>query len=45
MSLKCDQTSSQRLVQIHDQVVGILNCDRNACRIGRSDPLAAALAA
>ena len=30
MSLKCDQTSAQRLVQIHDQVVGILNPDRNA---------------
>jgi hypothetical protein len=30
VSLKCDQTSAQRLVQIHDQVVGILNPDRNA---------------
>ena len=30
MSLKCDQTSAQRLVQIHDHVVGILNPDRNA---------------
>ena len=27
---KSDQTSAQRLVQIHDQVVGILDPDRNA---------------
>ena len=30
MSLKCDETSAQCLFQIHDQVVGILNSDRNA---------------
>ena len=30
MPLKSDQTSAQRLVQIHDQVVGILDPDRNA---------------
>jgi hypothetical protein len=28
--LKCDQTSAQRLVQIHVQVVGILNLDQDA---------------
>ena len=35
MSLNCDQTSAQRLVQILDQVVGILNPDRNANKRGR----------
>jgi hypothetical protein len=31
---KCDETSAQRLVQIHNQVVGILNPDRNANSVG-----------
>jgi hypothetical protein len=30
VSLKCDETSAQCLVQIHDQVFGILYPDRNA---------------
>src|ERR1700730_2689640 len=36
---KCDETSAQCLAQIHDQVVGILNPDRNANQRGR-DPQA-----
>jgi hypothetical protein len=34
---KCDETSAQCLAQIHNQVVGILNPDRNANQRGR-DP-------
>src|ERR1700724_1408732 len=34
---KCDETSAQCLAQIHNQVVGILNPDRNANQSGR-DP-------